>query len=293
MIVYGTRIHSDIPFPLNIPNDQTIRPEITLSQAPPTGLMSEITCGFPLYQSHGRKVYLYSDRIFEKNTDKQPWCYEVKDVLRFYWYAGDSTIYYRLDKKGDASLLSFWFIHLLLPLYFTLEKRFDFFHAGAVRVEDKNILFLAPSMGGKSTMTDFFLKQGHSLIADDKVATFSAKNQFMTVASHPYHRPYRKFEDLGTRVQHYENICEPIHALYSLQKSPASSKPLISEVSGVDKFKTILPNYLYMFPYLMAYRLQYLSKVLHSIKMFHIQIPWDQKQLGSVHDSICQHCRIL
>jgi hypothetical protein len=162
-----------------------------------------------------------------------------------------------------------------------------------VKAANKNILFLAPSMGGKSTMTDFFIKQGHSLIADDKVATFHEKDSFMAMASHPYHRPYRKFEELGIRVQHFENLCEPIHSLYYLQKEPASSKPLINEINGVDKFNTILPNYLYMFPFLMAHRLHYLSKVLLSIKMFRVQVPWEIKQIGSVHDSICEHCRIL
>jgi len=293
MIVYGTRIRSDINFPLDIPDDQITRPEITLERNPPEMLTSSITCGFPLYQTHGRKVYLYSDKVFDKISKTQPWCYEVKDVLRFYWFSGESTIYYQFDDKGDSRLLSFWFIHLLLPLYFTLEKRFDFFHAGAVKTEDKNILFLAPTMGGKSTMTDYFINQGHILIADDKVATFSEKDSFMAMASHPYHRPYRKFEELGFRVQHFENLCEPIHALYYLEKGPASSKPCINEVNGVDKFKTVLPNYLNMLPFRMAHRLHYLSKVLHSIKMFRVQVPWEIKQLGSVHDSICEHCRVL
>ena len=293
MIVYGTRIRSDINFSLDIPNDQTTRPELTLCKNPPEKLISRITCGFPLYRAHGRKVYLYSDRVFEGSTSDQPWCFEVKDVLRFYWIGGEPTIYYQLDDKGDAKLLGFWFIHLLLPLYFTLEQTFDFFHAGAVEVEDNNIFFLAPSLGGKSTMTDFFIKEGHTLIADDKVATFPVNNRFMAVTSHPYHRPYRKFEELGIRVQHHKNLCAPIHTLYYLEKSPASSKPMISEVNGVEKFKIILPNYLYMFPHLMAYRLQYLSKLLHSIKIFRIQVPWKIQQLNSVHRVICQHCRNL
>ncbi len=290
MIIYGTRILSDIPFPLHIPNDHKKRLELTLSQNPPQAITSAITCSLPLYQTHGRKVYLHSDRGLDNNSMMQPWSYEVKDVVRFFWFGGETNIYYQLCDKGDNKLLSFWFIHLLLPLYFTLEKTFDFFHAGAVKVEDKIILFLAPSMGGKSTMTDFFIKRGHFLIADDKVATFIRNNRVMTMASHPYHRPYRKFEDLGLRAEYYENRCEPVHALYYLEKNPAITHPVISDVKGVEKFKTIFPNYLYMFPFLMSYRLHYLSKVLHSIKIFRVQIPWKIEQIASVHDAICQHC---
>ena len=164
-----------------------------------------ISCGFPFYSAHGRNVYLYSNRPLDGSAKGQPWCYEVKDVVRFYWQGGGRTIFYELAEQGNAGLLSFWFIHLLLPLYFTLEGIYDFLHAGAVEVGGNPILFIAPSMGGKSTLTDYFIREGHPLVSDDKVATFIENSQFMAVGSHPYHRPYRRFEELGYYVNNMSN----------------------------------------------------------------------------------------
>ncbi len=291
MIVYGTKIKSDIDFPLDLSHETEVRYEVELSSKVPEKLRNTIICGFPFYWAHGRDVYLYSDREFDGSETGQPWCYEVKDVLRFYWVGGERVIYYEVDEKGDANLLSFWFIHLLLPLYFTLEERYDFLHAGAVEVDGKPILFIAPSMGGKSTMTDYFIKQGHPLISDDKVATFIDNGRFMAVGSHPYHRPYREFEELGYRVDNFTEIFKPIHAFYALEGAEDNSEISINEIKGFEKFDMLLPNYLYMFSCLKPQRLKYLSRMLNGVRVFHVQVPWDMERLGEVHDVICEHSK--
>ncbi|WP_419176772.1 hypothetical protein [Desulfosediminicola sp.] len=292
MIVYGTKVECDLPFPLQLPQESFHRYSCNLLAGPPDNLKKLITCGFPFYQAHGRHVYLYSDRIFDRSEGGQPWCYEVKDVVRFYWLGGERTIYYRLDKAGDARLLSFWFIHLVLPLYFTLEGMYDFLHAGAVEVEGRPLLFIAPSMGGKSTMTDYFIRQGHSLITDDKLATYIDNNRFMTVTSHPYHRPYRKFEELGYRVENFSTESKSIHGIYILAGCGPDEDILIEEVKGYMKFDTLLPNYLYMFSYLRAKRLAYLTSMLNSIRVFRVRVPWDKDRLAEVHAAITEHSKV-
>lgn len=289
MTVYGTRIKSDITFPLDLSHDSETKYEVELSSSVPDKLRQRITCGFFLYPAHGRKVYFFSDREFDGSEIGQPWCYEVKDVIRFYWLGGERTIFYELDEKGDVNLLSFWFIHLLLPLYFTLEGMYEFLHAGAVEVAGNPLLFIAPSMGGKSTMTDYFIKQGHPLFSDDKVPTFIDNNRFMAVCAHPYHRPYRKFEELGYHVDNTPIHFKPIHAFYELEGVEGEADITVQEIKGFKKFDTLLPNYLYMFSFLKPQRLKYLSKMLNSIKVFHIQVPWDRERLGEVHDVICRH----
>lgn len=291
MTVYGTNIKSDIDFPLDLSHDTQTRYDVELTSNIPTELKNAITCGFPLYWAHGRKVYLYSDRVFDGSELGQPWCYEVEDIVRFYWVGGERTIYYELDAKGDADLLSFWFIHLFLPLFMTLENMYDFLHAGAVEVEGKPIFFIAPSMGGKSTMTDYFIKQGYPLISDDKVPTFVFDGKFMAVGSHPYHRPYRKFEELGYRVENFTTDFKPIHAFYELEGVESDADITIEEIKGFSKFDALLPNYLYMFSHLKPKRLKYLSSMLNGIKVFRVQVPWDMERLGEVHDLICEHSK--
>ena len=289
MTVYGTKIKSDIDFPLDLSHETEVRYDIELSSKIPMDLKNSITCGFPLYWAHDRKVYLYSDREFDGSEAGQPWCYEVQDVVTFYWVGGERVIYYALGGKGDANLLGFWFIHLLLPLYMTLENMYDFLHAGAVEVEGKPIFFIAPSMGGKSTMTDYFIKQGHRLISDDKVPTFIQDGNFMAVGSHPYHRPYRKFEELGYRVEKFTTAFKPIHAFYELEGVEGDADIVIDEIKGFSKFDALLPNYLYMFSWLRPERLKYLSDMLNDIKVFHVKVPWEMERLVEVHDAICTH----
>jgi len=291
MIVYGTKIKSDIEIPLNLSHETENLYELELSSKVPIKLKESITCGFPLYWAHDRKVYLYSDRIFDGSEVEQPWCYEVKDVVKFYWIGGERKIYYELDKKGDTNLLGFWFIHLFLPLYMTLEDMYDFLHAGAVEIEGKTIFFIAPSMGGKSTMTDYFIKQGHTLISDDKVPTFIDDDKFMAVGSHPYHRPYRKFEELGSRVVNFTAHFKPIHAVYELEGVKSDEDITIEEIKGFEKFHALLPNYLYMFSYLNPKRFKYLSGISNSIRIFHVKVPWNIARLDEVYSAIFHHVK--
>ncbi len=291
MIVYGTKIKSDIEFPLDLSHSTQTLYELELSSNIPLKLKQSIICGFPLYFAHDRKIYLYSDRLFDGSEIGQPWCYEVKDVVTFYWLGSERKIYYKLHQKGNANLLSFWFIHLLLPLYMTLENMYDFFHAGAVEIDGKPIFFIAPSMGGKSTMTDYFIKQGHPLISDDKIPTFIKDDKFMVVGSHPYHRPYRKFEELGYRVNSFTKSFKPIHAFYLLKGVKNDADITIKEINGFTKFDSLLPNYLYMYSWLKTKRLKYLSSMLNYVRVFSVEVPWDKNRLKKVYSEICEHSR--
>jgi hypothetical protein len=291
MIVYGTKISSDIAFPLELPETGAVKYALSLSSQLPGSLKTSITCGFPIYYAHGRKVYLYTDRLFDGSDKGQPWCYEVKDVVTFYWVGGSRELYYELHGQGDANLLSFWFIHLVLPLYFTLEEMYDFFHAGAVEINGRPVLFIAPSMGGKSTLTDYFIRQGHTLVSDDKVATFVESDRFIAVGAHPYHRPYRKFEELGYHVTDFMTDFNPVSAFYVLEKADAEAIVAIEEITGFRKFEALLPNYLFVFAFLKAKRLKYLSALLNQVNVYTIRVPHDLDRLHEVHAAICTHHR--
>jgi hypothetical protein len=291
MIVYGTEISADICFPLILPVETEKKYHVELLSQPPSSIQCAITSGFMLYYAHGRNVFLYSDREFDGSEEGQPWCYEVQDVIKFYWVGAERKVYYEMGEKGDEKLLAFWFIHLLLPLYMTLEQMYDFLHAGAVEIDGKPILFIAPSMGGKSTMTDYFIKKGHRLISDDKVPTFIDDGKFMAVGSHPYHRPYRKFEELGYRVENFSTHFKPIGQFYRLEGADEDDKISIEEIKGFEKFDTLLHNYLYMFSWLRPMRLHYLSAMLNQSKVYSVKVPWSMERLDEVYTEICEHSR--
>ena len=105
----------------------------------------------PLYTTHGREVTLCTDRTFGPSSTGQPWRMVVAGVVSFSWVGGESTLYYQLYDEGTVPLLAFWFVHIFLPLYLTLERHYDFIHCAAVEIDSKPVLFVAPSTGGKST----------------------------------------------------------------------------------------------------------------------------------------------
>jgi len=289
LILYGIKINTDTNLIYDFDVQTSYKYELTLQQTPPQTLKEAITCGFKLYQAHGRKVYLYSNQEFDAYLPNQPWCYEVDGIVKFYWYSNHKTIYYeKLDHFTDQ-LLGFWFTHLMLPFFMALERFYEIIHAGAVEINNKAVLFIAPSMGGKSTTTDFFIKQNHTLISDDKVSTFFEQNKLYAVGSHPYHRPYRKFEELGYRVDNFTTSFKPIHAIYQLKKTIPTDTITIKEINGFEKFNTLLPNYLFSFPWTKAQRMKNLTDILNSVKVFEITIPWDKQRLIEVYEKICEH----
>ncbi len=115
--LYGTEICSDCAFPLELPlvappvRTDAARNSLHLSATAPGSRQENFTSRFLFYHAHGRKVFLHSNTSFEAYETGQPFCYEVENVLRFYWRSGEGTIFYILENQGDEALLTFWFIH--------------------------------------------------------------------------------------------------------------------------------------------------------------------------------------
>lgn len=246
-----------------------------------------------LHTTHGRELSLHTDREMARSAPGQPWCLDVEGVVRFSWQGGEPTIYYYVHEQGSRALLVFWFVHIFLPLHLTLERGFDFIHAAAVELDGRPIMFIAPSTGGKSTLGDYFLKQGHPMLSDDKVATFLERGRFYATPSHPHHRPYREFEVLGDAVEPFAGRVRPIHAFYVLEPAEPDAGISITEVTGFRKFEQLLPNYLFNFRFLQEQRLRWLARLAHQSLVFRVSRPWNMERMDEVYQTICAHNRAL
>jgi len=290
MIAYGTKIHADIDFGLAFSPSGAFGRELTLREGVPPDIGLALTESFPFIRSHGRDIRLYNDREFSGNEAEQPWCFEIEGVATFCWRGGQSTIYYNMAPGGSPERLGFWFVHQLLPLFLALERVYGFLHAGAVEIGGEAVLFTAPSMGGKSTLTDYFLSRGHALISDDKVAVTA---DMEIVPSHPYHRPYRQFETLGRRAARVsEHMLKPA-AVYLLSPLPAHEAPIITEVTGYAKFDALLPSLMYLFAQNRVERLKHLTRFLDDVFVCRIALPWALPRLPDVYDAIAAHRQIV
>ncbi len=295
--LYGIKVFSDsalfdrpVPLTAVAPGE---RQAIEFIRMPDTGELPEMPEAFFLAQTRYRELWLHSDRPLGRSFPGQPWRMEVAGLVNFYWCGGEPTLYYQSEQECTQELLVFWFVHIFLPLYLALERGYDFIHAAAVEVADKPVLFIAPSTGGKSTLGDYFLKQGHPMLSDDKVATFLHEDKFFAVPSHPHHRPFRQVEVLGYPVKHFATCAKPIHACYLLERGEPDSDVEITEVTGFRKFEELLPHYLYSFQFLQQQRLRWLAQLTNQSLIFRVRRPWNLGRQHEVYHAICTHSRSL
>ncbi len=262
---------------------------VTIKENNSTDFHKDLYACLKFFNNQGRDVLLYSDRTFAPTQKDQLWSFEVKDVVTFFWYSGTLNLEYKKQDNFTEELLEYWALHIALPIFFTIEEKYDFLHAGAVEVEGKPILFVAESFGGKSTMTDFFLKQGHTMVSDDKVATYEEDSIFYAVPSHPHHRPHRKMEDLGFFVENVAKKPKSIHAIYELERSDSKAEIAIEEMHGIEKFKSLRYSSEINLSFLKAKRFKYISRLAKTVPVYKVTVPWDMNRLHEVYDMIVKH----
>ncbi len=241
-----------------------------------------------LYNNQYREVQITSNKSFDKIEKNQYFSFDVKDVLSFLFKIGTNTIILKRKEKATDLLVDYWLYHTFLPILLTFENKYYFLHAGAVEIESKSVLFIADSFGGKSTLTDFFIKKGHTMISDDKVATFEKDDKIYAVPSYPYHRPYRKMEDLGIFVENFANKIKPIHCIFNLIKSDEESKIKIEKISGIEKFKALRYATDIDLPVHKESRFKSVTNIANKVCIYNISIPWDLERLDEVYGKICK-----
>jgi len=261
-------------------------------------------------KSGANKVFLLQKKLilpescqkfyrFNNNQDREislcikldSFVFEVKDVLLFECIGKSHEVFYEMQEHGSSKLLDYWLTHTLLPIFFTITNEYYFLHAGAVRVSNKTILFMADSMGGKSTTTDYFIQKGHTLVSDDKVGTFEEDGIFKLVSSYPYHRPYRKFEDLGFKVDNFEENVTDLDIIYMLDVNEDYDKVTIIELKGLEKVGLLIRGTDIRLPILQKERFAYITRLANATPVFRIQIPKDLERLSEVYTKITQHTK--
>jgi hypothetical protein len=144
-------------------------------------------------------------------------------------------------------------------------------------------------MGGKSTITDYFIKQGRIMISDDKVPILETEDSFLAVPSHPHHRPYRKMEDLGFFVEKFSIEAKPVHAIYELERVDKDAKIEITELHGVEKYKSLHYADLMSLFFLRPKKLSFLMRMAKAVPIFKVTVPWEMNRLDEVYNSIVNH----
>lgn len=228
---------------------------------------------------HGRDVRI---RVFGKDTRR--WLYEVSDVALFGWKEGERRVYVQIQ---DEKYL-FWFVHQVLPFYLHMEGIRFFFHAGAVFDGEGAMLFCAPSMGGKSTLTDRFVAGGFSYISDDKCAIVDRDDEILCARSHYFRRPYRRFETLGEYTEGSVDSFVSLSALYVMHKVEEMEEIGIDRLYGAEKIFSLTPHILYG-GFDKASAMKFLARISSKVPVYRVSLPWSMERLDEVVSAISHY----
>lgn len=241
------------------------------------------------HNNQNRQIRLYTKDNLTKTNNHTKWLFEVDGVVTFLCDHEKECIYYKKEKEFSQKLCEYWLNHIVLAIYFTMNGKYYFFHAGAVMIDDVCVAFTGDSHTGKSTLTDFFIKKGHAMITDDKLPTFQEKEKFYTIGSHPFHRPYRANEELGYRVEKFVEDSLPLSHIYILCPVAQDENVGIEECKAIEKFQELLYASEVKLPIFKKQRFEYLASLANNVGVFYLYVPRSIARLDEVYEKIIQH----
>jgi len=246
-------------------------------------ILDAYTIKRPWVPISGQNGRYFSKIPFEYAEENFSWGLEIREVLTVIWEADTKTIYYIKKRNYSPERLQFWIYHTFFPITLELNKFCHFLHVGAVEVKGKTLFFSAPSFGGKSTLTDYFIQQGATLVSDDALGIVQKGHSYCALPAYPFHRPYREPEVLGYKVEKFASEVKAVNAIFLLQKTDANGKVAMTELKGIDKFKALHHAVFIEFPFRKKERFQFFGKMAESVPVYQIDIPWDLKRLDEVY----------
>ena len=265
-----------------VPSENTI----CVRELQNSDILNSYTHQRPWVPLSGQEGRYFAKIPFEKADESFSWGLEIKDVLTLIWEASEKTVYYIKEKNYSPERLQFWIYHTFFPMTLELNKFCHFLHVGAVEVKGKTLFFSAPSFGGKSTLTDYFIQQGATLISDDALGIVKKESTYNAMPAYPFHRPYREPEVLGYKVEKFASQEKSIDAIFLLQKAESDAKVSIEEVKGIEKFKALHQSVFIEFPFRKEQRFTFFAEMAQQVPIYRINIPWDLERLEEVYNAI-------
>ena len=241
------------------------------------------------YAMSGQEARYHSAVPFKEAQGNFSWALEIKDVVTLLWESKDKNILYRAGKNYTPKQLRFWIYHTFFPIVLELEHIYRILHVGSVEIKGKPVIFSAFSFGGKSTMTDYFIQKGHTMLSDDSLGIDKRGNDYYAIASYPFHRPYREPEVLGYPVKNFATEPKPLHAVYRLEKSEPKATVEINEVKGIEKFKAFHYSTFIDFSFMKQERFAFFTEMAKHVPVYGIKVPWDLERLSEVYEKIVEH----
>ena len=292
VVVYGVPLTADRPLDLPELVQAAVFEPVTFQVA--QGALERF--GFqsrPVRSAHADDMMIQTDGEFDANRPGQRWSLHIGQEISFHWKHGQRVIHY--DVHDDAALddFAYWAVHLVLPMFLALEGVAHIIHGGCVTHGEEAVLFLAPSHGGKSTLVNAFLDQGHRLVSDDKLPLLQRGSRWVAVPSHPMHRPWRGRRDMGQAAGDVADSPRPLSAIYVLDIAEDADATSITNLSGQAAVTWLLKSHLFQLRFLRAQGLEFIGALARSVPMYRVRTPRDLDLLPLMREEILNHLATL
>jgi hypothetical protein len=241
----------------------------------------------------GQPCYYLADKPLDRSGRGDDFGLEVVDVLTLAWESGSGRILYGKGGGFTPRRLQFWIYHTFFPIVLELGREYKMLHVGAVEIDGGPVLFSAPSYGGKSTLTDYFIRKGHPLYADDTLPVRREDGRLVAYPSFPYHRPFRRPETLGVRVDNFARRPAPIKALFELAGASPDAEVAVESPTGVERFKSCFYSSFIKFTFMKKERLDFFAEMAREVPVYRVAVPWDKERLEEVYEAILRTVRLL
>lgn len=220
-------------------------------------------------------------------------CWE--DVVSFHLNVGNSVIRCAAGSEGGPRQVREWLLQYALPLFLQTEHRLLFLHGGGVQIGDRAVGFLAASRGGKSTLVEHFVRQGHAFLTDDKLALLASVSGFDAVPGTPFfRRGHAKAQ--WQYVSDFAPAPLPLGTLYLLVPADPASTPEITPLPPREvpfalaaRCELRLPNRvrerLQLPPHALE-SFQDCSELARVVRVCRLRVPRDHARLPEVHAAV-------
>jgi hypothetical protein len=190
------------------------------------------------YPAQGRTMQV---RLLQHKVHADKVHVTIVDLLQFELDFSVDHIECIATEDASDDLVRYWFLQQMLPMFLLLNGSTELLHATAVRTDSGGVALLGCSGIGKSTLLDYCLSQGGSLITDEHLA-FDRSAYTMAVPSLPFYRPYRNAEDLGIRAARFETQPSELRRIYVLKPADASAAVSTEPLTHPELIASLINN---------------------------------------------------
>ncbi len=288
-VIYGIEVKTSTTLPLERTPESISDQKLLLHLDKECTLVQAMPYAIPSVNLHGQSTQLRSNLPFSdpRSSPSRVWQLVIEKRFVFTWSNHQREMCVEtLGGEGNSTKLLFWLSHTVMPVYMMLAQGDILLHASAVEVGGKAILFIAPSYGGKSTLADFFVQQGHRLLSDDKIRIVLTPDGYFAYPSYPYRRTTRDFETLGTLTERYCSSPLPVGGVFLLSFVESDEKCSIQLIGGLHKFEVLQQAYLYEPISISTTEMQYLLKFSGSVQLYQINVPKEIERLNEVYYAV-------